>query len=426
MSRGGIIIQNKSDGRGMMLPEREGRETFNKLPFVSMACPKEEIGINPIPSKVVIIKTRKINQKIKKDKMKEFEEKLYPLENYRQLKTAQQFWKKNENPMYKEYNKKNEYLLANNAKKILNEKKSLKEINKNNDNEEVSNKPLNLKTPQKLKPIINKSTLTAKNKLVEEKRNDNNICEIKPEKKEVNVIKQSDTNNQNKQKNDIDNKEANNKDMENEKKEENKEEIKDIKDPLLEDDLEEHENIDDVINYLNGLDYDKYCKDMEIREALTLLKNKIDKEKEEKDKEEEKNKNKVIIEGVEQNEEDEKNEEEKEGKKENNEENEKKLILPEINKKIPEQTPVEIVNEEELKRKEEIKKYKIAEQIAKTDQMKAVHSVNSIKKLLQREGLDKMEEVAPLKITVIKENPLANCDGYEANKLPFLHSLPLV
>ena len=62
--------------------------------------------------------------------------------------------------------------------------------------------------------------------------------------------------------------------MENENKEENKEEIKDIKDPLLEDDLEEHENIDDVINYLNGLDYDKYCKDMEIREALTLLKNK--------------------------------------------------------------------------------------------------------------------------------------------------------
>ena len=58
MSRGGIIIQNRSDGRGMMVPEREGRGTFNKLPFVSMACPKEEIVINPIPNKV-IIKTRK-------------------------------------------------------------------------------------------------------------------------------------------------------------------------------------------------------------------------------------------------------------------------------------------------------------------------------------------------------------------------------
>ena len=58
--------------------------------------------------------------------------------------------------------------------------------------------------------------------------------------------------------------------------------------------------------------------------------------------------------------------------------------------------------------------------------MKKVHSVNSIKKLLEREGLDKLQDQPPLKITVIKESPLANCDGYEANKLPFLHSLPLV
>ena len=29
MGREGIIINNKSDGRGMMLPEGEGRETFN-------------------------------------------------------------------------------------------------------------------------------------------------------------------------------------------------------------------------------------------------------------------------------------------------------------------------------------------------------------------------------------------------------------
>ena len=99
MSRGGIIIQNRSDGRGMMVPEREGRGTFNKLPFVSMACPKEEIGINPIPNKV-IIKTRKVINQFKKDKRKEIED----LEKYRKLKTTQQFWKKNENPIYKDYN----------------------------------------------------------------------------------------------------------------------------------------------------------------------------------------------------------------------------------------------------------------------------------------------------------------------------------
>ena len=420
MSRGGIIIKNRSDGRGMMLPEREGHGTFNKLPFVSMTCPKEEIGINPI-SNNVIIKTRKISQKIKKDKIKEKEDKL--LENYRKLKTTEQFWKKNENPIYKDYNKKIGQQLTNNIKRdIQNENKiTYKEMN-SNVNEDINNK---MKTQLKLNPIINSSTLTTKKKLVDEKKNDDdNNYEIKPEIKEVKVVKEIDTINQIKelkQNNDIDNK-VESEDKENEMEENKKKDIEDKKDvPLLDGDLDENENIDDVINYLNGLDYDKYCKDMEIREALTLLKNKMDKEKEEKDKEEEKNNNKIMIEGVEQ-----KGDEEEQIKDNNEDNKDNKLILPEINKKIPEQKSIEIVNEEELKRKEEIKKYKLAEQISKTDQMKAVHSVNSIKKLLQREGLDKLEEVAPLKITVIKENPLAKCDGYEANKLPFLHSLPLV
>ena len=209
------------------------------------------------------------------------------------------------------------------------------------------------------------------------------------------------------------------------KEETNKEgdkEKKEIKDPLLEEELDDKENIEDVISYLNGLDYDKYCKDMEIREALTLLKHKMDKEKEEQKNSEEKEKNKVTIEGGEKPEEKEK-EKDEEKKDENNN---NKTILPEISNKTPEQNKVEIVDEEELKRKEEIKKYKIAEQIAKTEQMKKVHSVNSIKKLLEREGLDKLSDQAPLRITVIKENPIANMDELQTNKLPFLHSLPLV
>ena len=424
MSRGGIIIQNRGDGRGMMLPEREGCGTFNKLPFVSMALPKEEIGINPVPPNV-IIKTRKINPKIRKYSKREIEDRLYPLENYRKIKTSEQFWKKNENPIYKEYNK-----IAENKNKTV-----LKEINNYINNDDIKNKTItnNLKIPQKLKPIINKSSLNKKN-LLDDRKNNEDTYDVKPEIKEVKVTKEINYRPQSENKNDSNNNlNINNNDNivdKNEKDEENKDinNKEDKKDPLL-DDLDENENIDDVINYLNGLDYDKYCKDMEIREALSLLKNKMDKELEEKKLEEEKNKNKVIIEGVEE-------EKEEDKKDENEEENEKnqegkeckennKLILPEINKNLPEQNPVEIVDEEEVKRQEEIKKYKIAEQIAKIDQMKAVHSVNSIKKLLQREGLDKIEP-APLKITVIKENPLANCDGYEANKLPFLHSLPLV
>ena len=427
MSRGGIIIQNRGDGRGMILPEREGSGAFNKLPFVSMGLPKEEIGINPVATNV-IIKTRKLNPTIRRiDKKREIEDRLYPLENYRNIKTSEQFWKKNENPMYKEYNKK----IENKNKTIIKEN--------NNINNDEKNKTLinNFKTPHKLKPIINKSGLNKKN-FMDENKNDENVFEVKPEIKEVKVTNDINYRPQSEKKIDIKNDiNLNDKEKDILEKNEKDEEYKDVnindkedkKDPLL-DDIDEKENIDDIINYLNSLDYDKYCKDMEIREALSLLKNKMDKELEEKKLEEEKNKNKVIIEGApEENDENKKEEdEEEENGKEKNEDNKEnnKLILPEINKKLPEQNPVEIVDEEELKRKEEIKKYKIAEQIAKTDQMKAVHSVNSIKKLLQREGLDKINEPAPLKITVIKENPLANCDGYVANKLPFLHSLPLV
>ena len=296
MSRGGIIIQNRGDGRGMMLPEREGRGTFNKLPFVSMALPKDEIGINPIPPNV-IIKTRKLNPKIRRDKKREVEDRLYPLENYRKIKTSEQFWKKNENPMYKEYNKN-----AENKNKTV-----LKEINNYINNDDIKKKEIanNLKTPKKLNPIINKSTLN-KNNLIEDRKNNEDVYEVKPETKEVKVTKDINYRPQSEKKNDINNginlnnndiPEKNEKDEEYKDTNEKEDKKDDKKDPLL-DDLEENENIDDVINYLNGLDYDKYCKDMEIREALSLLKNKMDKELEEKKIEEEKNKNKVIIEGA--------------------------------------------------------------------------------------------------------------------------------
>ena len=165
---------------------------------------------------------------------------------------------------------------------------------------------------------------------------------------------------------------------------------------------------------------------MQIREALTLLKSKMDKEKENKDKEEEKNKNKVTIEGSDQttnqngkNETEEKKINENEDKKDDD-----FLMLPDINKKNSEKNPIEIIDEELLKKREEIKKYKIAEQIAKTDKMKAVHSTNSIKRLLEREGLDKIDTTTPLKFTVIKENPNDISEELDPNKLPFLHSVP--
>ena len=442
MSRGGIIISNNSDGRGMMLPEREGSYTFNKLPFISMPNPKNQVGLNPIEKKV-IIKTNKLNKK--KEPKKSITNKFYPIEHYRKIKTSQQFWKKNENPFLKEFNKKKE-----DEKSWIEEVEKYQPKGKNTFSELIDKNNLNYsdieyikskkifsipKTPQKLMvPIINTNpnTLSAKKIIKEEKKeeikNNDNTCTIKPEIKDVKVCPEEkcEKNNNNIENNNI-NENVGKKEIKEEK--ENKEITEDIvekkdivKDPLLEDDLDEKENIDEVITYLNGLDYDKYCKDMEIREALTLLKNKMDKEKEEQKSTEEKAQNKVTIEGVE-----EKSDTKEKSENDNNiKNNTNKTLLPEINNKLPEQNKVEIVDEEEEKRKEEIKKYKIAEQIAKTDQMKAVHSVNSIKKLLEREGLDKLKDQPPLKITVIKENPIANMDECQTNKLPFLHSLPLV
>ena len=445
MNGGGIVISNNSDGRGMMLPEREGSFTFNKLPFISMSYPKKEVGLNPSEHKI-IINSRKIKPHVRKEFLKVRRGKIYPLEHYRKIKTSQQFWKKNENPYFKKFNKKREdektwieeaekyQIKGNNVFKEMVEGKTLNY----SDIEYIKSKKLLSapKTPQKLvaPPIFNNTnnnTLTLTAKKEEKPEINENMCTIQPEKRDVKVCldevvdkkkeiiedKKDEINTNNK----INNEEVKKESDKEKEKEKDEEEKKEIKDPLLEEELEDKENIEDVISYLNGLDYDKYCKDMEIREALTLLKHKMDKEKEEQKIADEKAQSKVTIEGVEKQE-----DKDKEKKEEENKDNSNKNLLPDISNKIPEQNKVEIVDEEELKRKEEIKKYKIAEQIAKTEQMKKVHSVNSIKKLLEREGLDKLQDQPPLKITVIKENPIANYDECQTNKLPFLHSLPLV
>ena len=224
------------------------------------------------------------------------------------------------------------------------------------------------------------------------------------------------------------NNQENNENIEN--KVENKEEKENInaieEDKKEEIDLEEtddginKEDINNIVDYLTNLDFEKYSRDMEIREALMVLKTKMDKDQEIKEKEKQIEKDKVTI--IEDN-----------NKTENDLQNNQQTLYeakvvntieePKI-KEIKEiKEPKEIIDEQELKKKEEIEKYKIAEKIAKSDALKDVHSVKSVQKLLMRENIDNQ---VPLKITVIKENPLASCDDYAPNKLPFLRSLPLV
>ena len=200
-----------------------------------------------------------------------------------------------------------------------------------------------------------------------------------------------------------------------------------------EEDEIKQEDIKDIVDYLSNLDYEKYSRDMEIKEALMILKTKMEKIKEENDKEQEKQNEKIKI--IEDNNLTIYNKKNDENNYENNDENKEEIINEQntlninrnenenniINNEIKE--PKEIIDEEEIKKKEKIEKYKIAEKIAKSSALKDVHSVQSVQKLLLRENID---DQAPLRITIIKESPLASCDGYIPNKLPFLRSLPLV
>ena len=182
------------------------------------------------------------------------------------------------------------------------------------------------------------------------------------------------------------------------------------------------EDINNIVEYLTNLDFDKYSRDMEIKEALMVLKTKMDKDQEIKEKQEQNQKDKITL--IEDNENISNNK--KEGEEENAQQTiykDKKIVPIEENKIMEKKEPKEIIDEEELKKKEEIEKYKLAEQIAKSDALKDVHSVKSVQKLLMRENIDNQ---APLRITVIKENPIESYDDYMPNKLPFLRSLPLV
>ena len=207
-----------------------------------------------------------------------------------------------------------------------------------------------------------------------------------------------------------------------EKIEENSDKVMNkINDPLEneeEDEIINKEDINNIVNYLTNLDFDKYCRDMEIKEALMVLKSKFDKEKEIKEKKEEEENSKIKI--IEDNIINDNKTEKKE------DENKQQTIYNEKLKEIKNndiKEPKEIIDEEEIKKKEKIENYKIAEKIAKTEALKDVHSVKSVQKLLMRENID---NPVPLRITVIKENPLASSDEYIPNKLPFLRSLPLV
>ncbi len=170
----------------------------------------------------------------------------------------------------------------------------------------------------------------------------------------------------------------------NDNKEENKK--------LNEEDEISGQEIGNIVEYLKSLNFEKYNRDMEIREALELIRSKMNKEKEE---------NNIDNKSFENNCNDNENKENKNECSQNENEKEEINNNDENKKEINELNHIED-KEEEIK-KEEIEKFKIAEIISKHKILKNVHSIQSIRKLLQRQGLDNPNLIDLSKILEKKE-----------------------
>ena len=329
-----IIINEPRGVRGMIISQRSDSSLnifhSRKSPFVSMINVKDKLGLPPI--KGTVINRRSLNNNVFHNNQLIKRKKEPSLEKYCSLKTAQQFWKKNINP-YLEMNKdSNKY---NMSSKEIKDQIELEEAEKKKEN--IDNKKFNRSSSCF---NINKILWEENNNNITNNKNDSgrNNCS---EHEEVTITKIT-------KKSDIDNKPKEEEKKEEEKEPETKEEKKEENiDDILNDDDEKMDEAEmkDVLGYINSLDYEKYAKDMEIREALQLIKNKM-----EKDKEEQKE---PVTNTIQSNTTDTVPKETKEEEK-----------LPEIAEPKP-VTP--IVNKEEEKKQEEIKQFKIAEKIAKDE-----------------------------------------------------------
>ena len=120
--------------------------------------------------------------------------------------------------------------------------------------------------------------------------------------------------------------------------------------------------IKEIINYMNELDYEKYLKDREIREALNVIKSKMEKEAQEKEENNEEEKT---------NDNNEENANKEEEKQKNESENNK---TDDTDKKEDEQKQVAlpIIDKEKEKLKEKINEYHFVEKIAQEPVIKSI------------------------------------------------------
>ena len=173
---------------------------------------------------------------------------------------------------------------------------------------------------------------------------------------------------------------------------------------LICDNDEDNAEFEEIIDYLNHLDFEKYKKDQEIQEALQLLKSKMEKDKQEEEVKED-NKDEIIN---------------------NNAENKEKKLKAEIYDNLKELT--------KSKEENEALKFHIAEKISKYDPLlSVVHSYNSIKMLFARAGLGQNMDYDAIEEKINQKKQLRQSqreslkkNEYIPNLLPYLHSTPLL
>lgn len=186
-----------------------------------------------------------------------------------------------------------------------------------------------------------------------------------------------------------------------EKKMRNNSESKATVNEILSDDEKDNEEFEEIVDYLNQLDFEKYKRDNEIREALQLIKSKMEKEKKEEIEPEPKKEEKdsgidELIEKIEN-------------------ENKKEKIKNEI------YTDLQALEKE--KEDNEALKFKIAEKIAKYDPLLSqVHSYKSIQMLFERFGLSDNIDYDLVNRNIEKEKE----KKYIPNLLPFLYTTPIL
>ena len=370
-----IIINEPQGVKAMIIPQRS--DSYNnifssqKSPFVSMINVKEKLGLPPITGKV--INHKNLNNNVYKNNIIKPKKRRHQssLEKYCSLSNDKQFWKKNINPFLETYNEKNKFnMTKQEIKNEIEEAKGLPQINdweENNDSCQPKifnrtsscqffNKFNEGENINKLTNQINEKNFQRKQqvtitKLTKTSKKDNQNDNLNSEKEAQNDDNlQKIENNEKNPSDDI----TDNKEVTDIEKEENIDILNDEEDKM------DEEEMKDVLGYINSLDYEKYARDMEIREALQLIKNKMEKDQKEKE-------SKANSETIQDNQNEKTQSEAKEENVQINEPNNSQ------NKKETQPT----ISEEEQKKKEEIEQFKIAEKIAK-DQVIIIYIYNTL------------------------------------------------